>query len=160
VLARLIALFVAVPVAELALLVWLGRRVGLVPTVALILVTGVLGAALARWQGLATLDRFRVAMATGRPPHREVVDGVLILVAGAVLLTPGLLTDAAGFLLLVPAVRRRVRDRLVATVRRRLLAARGGDPAWAAQETVEAEFRVLGADGEGRPRGGDPTPPD
>jgi UPF0716 protein FxsA len=146
--ARLAILFVAVPLAELALLVWLGRHVGLVPTVALVLVTGVLGAALARWQGLATLDRFRAAVAAGRPPHREVVDGLLILVAGAVLLTPGLLTDAAGFLLLVPAVRLRVRERLTAALRRRLAPAGAGTAPWPAGEAVDAEFRVLGGDGE------------
>jgi len=106
-LARLALLFVLVPLLELALLVWIGERVGLLPTVALVVVTGILGAALARRQGLAAWRRFRAALAAGRPPHREIVEGLLVLVAGAVLLTPGLLTDAAGFLLMVPAVRRR-----------------------------------------------------
>jgi UPF0716 protein FxsA len=144
-LARLALLFVTVPLAELALLVWVGRRVGLVPTVALVVVTGIAGAALARWQGLATLDRFRAALDAGRLPHRELVDGVLILVAGAVLLTPGLLTDLAGFLLLVPPVRRLVRDRAMAAIGRRwTLPVR-----WSPQEgAVEAEYRVVEDDEE------------
>jgi UPF0716 protein FxsA len=103
---RLIALFVLLPMVELALLLQIGKLIGLVPTIALIVATGVLGASLARHQGLATLDRMRSALAEGRLPHREIVEGVLILVAGAVLLTPGVLTDIAGFSLLVPEVRR------------------------------------------------------
>jgi UPF0716 protein FxsA len=106
-LARLVLLFVTVPLLELVLLVWIGERIGLAATVALVMVTGVLGASLARWQGLATLARFQRATAQGRLPHREIAEGLLILVAAAVLLTPGLLTDLTGFLLLLPPVRRR-----------------------------------------------------
>lgn len=161
-LARLALLFVTVPLAELALLVWLGSRVGLVPTVALVVVTGIAGAALARWQGLATLARFRAALDAGRLPHRELVDGVLILVAGALLLTPGLLTDLTGFLLLAPPVRRRVGERAVAAIGRRWTTPVRWSPR---QGAVEAEYRVVeeGAEraaarpGEsGRPDGGAP----
>jgi UPF0716 protein FxsA len=102
------ALFVVVPLLELAILVWLGEHVGILPTVGLVIFTGVLGAWLARWQGVATWGRFREAVAAGRMPHRELVEGLLVLVAGAVLLTPGLITDVTGFTLLVPPVRRRV----------------------------------------------------
>lgn len=139
-LARLALLFVTVPLAELAILVWVGRRMGLVPTVALVVVTGIAGAALARRQGLATLGRFRGALDAGRLPHRELLDGVLILVAGAVLLAPGLLTDLAGLLLLVPPVRRLVRERAMAAIGRRwTLPVR-----WSPQEgAVEAEYRVV-----------------
>lgn len=147
-LARLALLFVTVPLAELALLVWVGRRMGLVPTVALVVATGLAGAALARWQGLATLARFRAALDAGRLPHGELVDGTLILVAGAVLLTPGLLTDVAGFLLLVPPVRRLVRERTMAAIGRRWkLPVR-----WSPREgAVEAEYRVVD-DGTEAPR--------
>lgn len=110
---RLALLFVAVPLVELALLIQVGRWMGLLPTVALVVVTGILGAALARLQGLATLVRFRTALEEGRLPHRELVEGVFILVAGAVLLTPGLLTDTAGFLLLVPPVRHALAARVL-----------------------------------------------
>jgi len=105
VLLRLTALFVLVPLAELALLVWLGGKVGLLPTVALVVVTGILGASLARQQGLASWRRFQQALAEGRPPHRELLEGLLVLLAGAVLLTPGLLTDLTGFALLTPPLR-------------------------------------------------------
>lgn len=143
-LARLALLFVAVPLAELAILVWLGRRVGLVPTVTLVVVTGILGAWLARRQGVATWSRFRAALDAGQLPHRELVEGVLVLVAGAVLLTPGLLTDVVGFLLLVPAVRHRVRDRAVAAIGRRWKT----PVRWTGREgAVEADYRVV-EDGE------------
>lgn len=133
---RLSALFVFVPLAELALLVWLGRRVGLLPTVALVIVTGVLGASLARLQGLASWRRFQQALAEGRPPHRELLEGLLVLLAGAVLLTPGLLTDLTGFALLVPPLRRAVAARLA--------------------HRFAARFAVVGPDGvprRPRPRG-------
>ena len=90
-LGRLILLFTAVPFVELALLIWLGRRIGPLPTFALVIVTGVLGASLARYQGLATWARFRRALDEGRLPGTELVEGLMILVAGAVLLTPGVL---------------------------------------------------------------------
>ena len=155
-LARLALLFIAVPLAELALLVWIGGRVGLAPTVALVVVTGILGAALARRQGLAAWTRFRTALAAGRPPHREIVEGLLVLVAGAVLLTPGLLTDAAGFLLMVPAVRRRVARWIGRRVTGRLLIVGGGATAGggfrgdaAGGQAVEADYTVLDDDAPG-----------
>lgn len=125
-LARLILLFTLVPFLELALLLWLGSKMGWLPTVALILVTGVLGASLARLQGLATWRRFQVALQAGRLPGRELAEGVMILVAGAVLLTPGILTDAVGFALLVPRLRRALADRLSAWARRRARIVPGG----------------------------------
>ena len=84
------------------------------------LLTGFVGAALARWQGLATLRKVQTDMAGGRVPGEALVDGLLILVAGAVLLTPGLLTDAAGFLLLIPPTRALVRRALVDTFKSRV----------------------------------------
>ena len=93
---RLLLLFTVVPIVELLLLIELGRHIGLAPTLAIVLGTGVLGAALARWQGLATLRQVQTEMDAGRLPTGPLVDGLLILVAGAVLLTPGLLTDLAG----------------------------------------------------------------
>jgi UPF0716 protein FxsA len=147
VLLRLALLFILVPLAELAILVWLGRHVGLVPTVALVVVTGILGAALARHQGTATWRRFREALAAGRPPHRELVDGILVLLAGAVLLTPGLLTDLAGFALLVPPLRRRLggwlAGVLAARFRVRVAAARGGGTGPAGGDAVDVDFRVV-----------------
>ena len=118
--ARLAALFVLVPAAELALLYWLAGYVGFWPEVALIVCTGFAGAALARYQGAETARRLRADAAAGRVPADAAVDGVLILVAGAFLLTPGLLTDAAGFALLIPGLRRSVKRALVRRFRGRV----------------------------------------
>jgi UPF0716 protein FxsA len=102
---RLLVLFVVVPVVELVLLIEIGRQIGTLPTLGLIVVTGALGAYLARRQGLGVLQRVREEMAAGRIPAAPIVDGILILVAGAVLMTPGVLTDAFGFFCLIPPCR-------------------------------------------------------
>ncbi len=102
---KILAPFLLVPLIELALLVEIGSHIGTLATVALILATGALGAFLARSQGLEVLRRLRAETAAGRLPAAPLVDGVIILLAGAVLLTPGVLTDILGFLCLVPAFR-------------------------------------------------------
>lgn len=107
---RLLLLFTIVPLVELFLLVQLGRVVGAWPTIALVLCTGVLGAALARHQGLGVVRRLQSELQSGGLPADALIDGLLILVAAAVLLTPGLLTDVMGFVLLVPRGRRAVRS--------------------------------------------------
>ena len=106
---RLLLLFTVVPALELFLLIQLGRQVGFWPTAALVLGTGVIGAWLARREGLKVLRAVSAEMAEGRMPTDHLLDGLLILVAGAVLLTPGLLTDMAGFVLLAPPGRRVIR---------------------------------------------------
>lgn len=106
---RLALLFVVVPLLELALLVQMGQWVGLWPTLILVFGTGVVGAALARSQGLRTLGAVQSEMAQGRLPGGALLDGLAVLVGGAFLLTPGLLTDVAGFTLLIPTTRRLVR---------------------------------------------------
>jgi len=109
---RLLILFITVPLIELFLFVKIGSKIGLPATLVIIIITGALGAWLTRIQGLKTYAKFQKASAEGRLPHNEVVDGLIILVAGAVLLTPGFLTDAVGFSLLIPPVRAVVRNRL------------------------------------------------
>ena len=99
---RLLLLFTVVPLVELFILVELGSIVGVLPTVGLVVLTGALGAWLARWQGLSVLRRLSTDLEQGRMPADVLIDGLLILIAGAVLLTPGLITDALGFFLLVP----------------------------------------------------------
>ena len=116
---RLVVLFCLVPLLELLLLVEVGRLVGLLPTIVMVLATGVLGAWLARREGLRTVTRLREELASGALPGQTLLDGALILVAGAVLLTPGFITDAVGFGLLIPAGRSLVRRRLSAWLRRR-----------------------------------------
>ncbi|MBA2556795.1 MAG: FxsA family protein [Chloroflexi bacterium] len=109
---KLLLLFVLLPVVELALLLEIGRRIGTLPTIAIIVVTGVAGAYLARREGLGVLRRIRADVHEGRMPGPAIVDGVIVLLAGAVLLTPGVLTDILGFLCLIPATRRVIRAAL------------------------------------------------
>ena len=106
---RLLILFIAVPVVELVLLIEIGQRVGTLATVGLIIGTGIVGASLARQQGISTLARLRNDLEAGQLPAEPIVDGLLILLAAAVLITPGVLTDLVGFLCLVPVYRRRLK---------------------------------------------------
>ena len=106
---KLLVLFILVPVAELALFLTLGAEIGIWNTLAIILLTAFIGAALTKSQGAKALHNFRQALAEGRLPHKEALDGLLILLAGAVLLTPGFLTDTVGFLLLIPPARAVIR---------------------------------------------------
>jgi len=101
----LLVLFIALPIIELALLLQVGKALGLLGTVALVVFTGVVGAFLARLEGLKLLFDIRNDMNMGRMPAPRLVDGLMILIAGAFLITPGLVTDTAGFLLLVPVFR-------------------------------------------------------
>jgi len=146
----LILLFVTVPLVELALLVWVGNRIGPLMTIALVIGTGILGATLARFEGLATLRRFQTRMAAGELPHQDIIDGLLILLAGAVLLTPGLLTDTVGFLLLVPPVRAVVRGEIGRRLERRFLTVPPAAPG-AAGPHVRSGSRAGSVPGEGSP---------
>ncbi len=111
-LGRLALLFVVVPILELVLLIQLGQVVGLLPTLALVLFTGVTGAWLARAEGLRVLLQFQREVASGKLPGQALMDGISVLVGGAFLLTPGVLTDLAGFSLLLPPTRRWLQRRL------------------------------------------------
>ena len=102
---RLFLLFTLIPLAELVILIDLGSAIGLAPTLGIILLTGALGAWAARAQGFYVVARIQAEMRDGRLPGAGLVDGAMVLVGGALLLTPGLLTDAAGFALMVPAAR-------------------------------------------------------
>jgi UPF0716 protein FxsA len=108
----LVALFVGLPLLELWVLLLIGDRIGWPPTILLVFVTGVVGAGLARSQGFQTLAAIQRDMAAGIMPAPRLMDGVMILVAGAMLITPGILTDVCGFLLLVPATRQIIRNYL------------------------------------------------
>ena len=104
-----ILLFIAVPLIELALLIQIGTWLGALPTIGIIFLTAIIGTAVLRQQGLQTLGRLNAAMARGEPPVEPIIDGVFLLLAGAFLLTPGVLTDAVGGLLLIPAIRKLIR---------------------------------------------------
>ncbi len=105
----LLTAFIVMPILELWLLIKLGGHYGIVPTLLLVVLTGIAGAWMARTQGLMVLLTIQRELAEGRMPAPQMIDGVMILVAGVLLLTPGLITDAAGFLLLVPPVRALIR---------------------------------------------------
>lgn len=116
--ARLLILFTVVPLVELALLIKLGNVIGLWPTIFIVIATGVLGAALARSQGTQVIGAIRAEVAQGRPPTESLINGLLVLVGGVVLLTPGLLTDLLGFSLLIPFTRDRFKKRLQGRLRK------------------------------------------
>ncbi len=116
---RLLLLFTTVPLIELALLVVIDRHIGLAATLALVIVTAMIGAWLAKSQGLRTLARLNKELQEGRMPAEPLLDGLMIFVAGAVLLTPGLLTDLFGFFLLAPAGRGLVRRAVAKRMKQR-----------------------------------------
>ena len=105
----LLTLFIGLPILELALLIRLHGVVGFMPTLLLVLLTGIAGAALVRRQGISILFKIQQEMAAGNLPAPQMMDGIMVLLAGALLVTPGLLTDIAGFALLVPFVREHIR---------------------------------------------------
>lgn len=115
---RWIVLFVALPMLELSLLIEIGGWIGTPATLGLIVATGVVGAALARQQGLRVLGEVQREVAIGRLPAGSLLDGLLILVAAALLVTPGVLTDAFGFLCLTPGFRRMVKREMVRRLER------------------------------------------
>lgn len=126
--ARLLLLFILVPVIELAFFMLLGKYFGLPLTLLIIVVTAVIGAALTKSQGGKALANFQNALAMGKMPHKEMVDGLLILIAGAVLLTPGFLTDAVGFLLLLAPVRAVIRSLVTEKLAKKVDVSVGGSP--------------------------------
>lgn len=139
---RLIFLaFLLIPLLEIYLLIRVGSVIGAVPTILAVVGTAALGAYLVRTQGLATLRRAQASLDAGQAPAFEVFEGVLLLFAGALLLTPGFFTDAVGFLFLTPPLRRRV----FATIASRITVTRGGPtrPAGTTgdgQRTIEGEY--------------------
>jgi UPF0716 protein FxsA len=123
----LILLFIVVPIAELAVIIQVGQEIGVLWTVAILVADSILGALLMRSQGRIAWRRFNEVLQAGRPPAREALDGVLVIFGGALLLTPGFLTDILGLVLLIPPTRavvravlvRRFADRMIASATRR-----------------------------------------
>jgi UPF0716 protein FxsA len=140
----LIVLFIVVPIAELYVIIQVGQLIGVVPTLLLLLADALLGSLLLKHQGRGAWRRFNEALAARRFPGREVVDGVLIVIGGTLLLTPGFLSDIAGLFLLIPPTR---------AIARRLL-----------MRLTLGRFAVVAMPGGGRgpfgraPGGGGPAP--
>jgi UPF0716 protein FxsA len=118
----LLMIFILVPIAELYVIIKIGGAIGVLPTLALLVADALLGSFLLRQQGRAAWVRFNRALAEGRLPHREVFDGVLIIFGGALLMTPGFITDVFGLVLLIPPTRALVRAAAMRMVRNRIAA--------------------------------------
>lgn len=116
----LVVAFIAVPLAELYVLIQVGQTIGVLDTLALLLLISIVGAWLAKREGLGVLQRMQRALQAGRVPGTELIDAFLILLAAALMLTPGFLTDIVAILLLLPPVRAAVRRQLRRSFARRL----------------------------------------
>jgi len=117
----LVALFILVPLAELYVIFQVGDAIGIVWTIALLAADSLIGSLLLRTQGRAVWKRFNETLGTGRMPHREVIDGVLVIFGGAFLITPGFITDILGVILLLPPTRAIVRRIVVRRLGRRVV---------------------------------------
>lgn len=125
----LLLLFILVPLAEVGVFIQVGGLLGLWPTLALTVLTAIIGSLCIRWQGFRLVNRAREQLQAGEAPVFEVVSGACLVVAGALLLTPGFVTDTVGFLLLLPPVRRLLFDRVLAARLQGMAGARAGSRA-------------------------------
>ena len=112
--------FIAVPLLEIALLIKAGDSFGFWPTLSIVIFTAILGTVMLRWQGMAVMSRAEQTLREGGMPVESVADGVFLLLAGAFLLTPGLLTDGIGFALLVPQIRRWLGTKILRALSQRM----------------------------------------
>lgn len=133
----LLIVFIGVPLVEIGVFIQVGGWLGLAPTLIIVIATAVIGTALLRRQGLATLARARENMDRGVLPMVEIFDGVCLLLAGALLLTPGFVTDALGAVLLMPPARRFLG---------RAIAARMGPHASVNASVLDGEYREIDAE--------------
>jgi len=146
-LGRLLLLFLLTPAVELALLIQVDKLIGFGPTIGLIIATGIAGSYLARREGLNTWERLNDRLQSGDLPGKELVDGVIILVAGALLVTPGVFTDIVGFIGLLPPTRALVRKALMRRFQSKMQ--RG---------SMQVQFGIFGGSAPG-PNGGGPQAP-
>jgi len=161
-LGRLILLFLLTPAVELGLLIQVDRLIGFWPTIGLIIATGVAGSYLARREGVSTWRRLNERLNEGGLPGKELTDGVIILVAGALLVTPGVLTDVVGFMGLLPPTRALIRKLIMNRIQKKMdegelefrfgfFGGGGGPPGWNPPQD--------GSDGFGGPASGDGPQP-
>ena len=136
----LLILFLTVPLIEIYFLIEVGEVIGAWPTVLLVVFTAVLGVWLLRWQGLSTLTRVQTSLEHGELPAQAMLEGMLLLVAGALLLTPGFVTDSVGFLILVPPLRQRLAGWLLQKGMLQAGMPPGSSQSPPGQRTIEGEF--------------------
>lgn len=147
----LLILFIVVPIVELYFLIKVGSIIGVVPTILIVIATAAIGTALLRQQGLATLHRYQQSLSSGRLPAQEMIEGLALVFGGALLLTPGFVTDIIGFLCLIPFTRqvvirwllKRVRIKGATMMSQRNQWGEGFDDAEQpkARRTIEGEFK-------------------
>ncbi len=142
----LLLLFIGLPMVEIYVLIQVGHEIGALWTIALLLAVAALGSALLRLQGLATLANVQAAMTRGELPTEAILEGLVLLLAGVLMVTPGFVTDIAGFLFLLPPVRRALARRLGTGLMMRVQ--RGpnmrppGPPSARAQQVLEGDYRI------------------
>lgn len=139
----LLLAFFAIPLIELYVLIQVGSLIGALPTIALCILSAVAGATLVRAQGFSTLQRVRSSLERGELPATTLVEGMLLVVAGMLLITPGFVTDAIGFVLLVPAWRRRIARRFIESRSSHLHPGPGAHRKHPDERVIEGEFRRL-----------------
>jgi UPF0716 protein FxsA len=149
----LFLLFIVLPAVELALLIRVGMVIGTLETLALIVITGVVGASLARRQGLGVLLQVQREMQQGRVPGEALADGAIILLGAALLITPGVITDAIGLLCLIPVTRRGIKvlvwkwlEHQVRSGHAQVYVFSGGPQDRQRDSDIAAEYEVLGDD--------------
>ncbi|MFZ7946985.1 FxsA family protein [Neobacillus sp. 19] len=116
----LFILIIAIPAAEIGLLLFSGKTLGVWPTLLLIILTGVVGAYLAKREGLQTIQKARVQLQNGHIPGEALLDGICILVGGILLLLPGFITDIGGFFMLFPPTRRAIKFLMINSLRKKI----------------------------------------
>jgi UPF0716 protein FxsA len=153
----LLLIFIVVPIAELAVIIQVGEQIGVWWTIALLVADSILGSMLMRSQGRIAWRRFNDALQAGRPPAREVLDGVLVIFGGALLLTPGFLTDILGLVLLIAPTRAIVRKVLVRRFAERMIVSaaggRGGPRPRPGARPGDVEGTAVDVDADHLPRG-------
>ncbi len=145
----LLIAFIAVPLIEIGLFIQVGGAIGLFPTLAIVLVTAVLGTWLVRTQGAMALGQLRTSFSDMRDPTEPLVHGAMILFAGALLLTPGFFTDAVGFALLVPAIRKAAYQAIRARVKVQSFGTPGAGqhrPTDPQDDIIDVEFHEISED--------------
>ncbi|MCA8869650.1 MAG: FxsA family protein [Rhodobacteraceae bacterium] len=151
----LFLLFVMVPIIEIALFIQVGGAIGLWPTLAIVVLTAIIGTALMRAQGVMALNRLQQAIADGGDPGTPLIEGAMILVAGVLLLTPGFFTDTVGLLLLLPPVRMALirwgSARVLASGFTFVSTGSAGPARRPDRDTIEAEYSVLDDDDQEPP---------
>lgn len=159
----LFILLILVPIIEIALFIQIGGAIGLWPSLAIVVITALIGSTLLRRQGLAALANVQGSVAGGQNPMDHLAHGAFIIVAGIVLLTPGFFTDAIGFLLLVPPVRAALikagAARMTGNANFQVLT-HGGQQPPQRDDTIDADYEILNeSDGQGGHSGWTKTPP-